>query len=298
MGRACLRLNKEWVPRLILTIENVKKVFVSGRKKVQAIDELSISLERGEFLCVVGPSGCGKSTLLNMVAGLEKSSAGRIMMNGREIREAGTDRTVMFQDSALFPWLRVIDNVEFGMMMAGVHKKARREKALKYLQMVHLLNFTDSWIHELSGGMRQRVALARALTLDSELLLMDEPFAALDSQTRRMLQEELLQIWRETGKTILFVTHSVEEAVLLADRVAIMTAGPGRLKKEFRIDETRPRDLKSPALSRLVAGIAEELKSEVDDIVRQGEEGIGSFKKDPVLSDAGSDLGNALQDRG
>jgi len=283
---------------MILTIEKIKKTFVSGRKSIPAVDDISFSLRRGEFLCLVGPSGCGKSTLLNLIAGLEKATGGQITLDGKAIREPGVDRTVIFQESALFPWLSVISNVEFGMKMAGLPKEARREKALQYLQMVNLLDFRDAWVHELSGGMKQRVALARALSLDSELLLMDEPFAALDNQTRQMLQAELLEIWQETRKTILFVTHSVEEAVLLADRIIVMTPGPGKIKREFIMNAARPRLRHSPELARTIAAIAMALGSEVDDIAFQDQVGGSPTQADPVLSGVDRHLADIVQSWG
>ena len=282
----------------MLTIDKIKKTFVSGPKSIPAVDDISFSLRRGEFLCLVGPSGCGKSTLLNLIAGLEKPTGGQINLDGKAIREPGVDRTVIFQESALFPWLSVIDNVEFGMKMAGLPKKARREKALHYLQMVNLHEYRDAWIHELSGGMKQRVALARALSLDSELLLMDEPFAALDSQTRHMLQAELLRIWQQTHKTILFITHSVEEAVLLADRIIVMTPGPGKIKREFIINAARPRLSQSPELAKTIAAIAMALGSEVDDIAIQDQDGVSPNQANSVLPGADRHLADIVQSWG
>jgi len=243
-----------------IVVEHVSKKFTTENHNINALDNINIEFDKGEFVCIVGPSGCGKSTLLNIIAGLEKATTGRVVCNGKIVEEAGPDRVVMFQEAALFPWLRVIDNVEFGMKMIGISKAERREKAMKYLKMVHLSQFQNCFIHELSGGMRQRVALARALTLDSEVLLMDEPFAALDSQTKSILQLELQEIWLKTKKSIIFVTHNVEEAVLLADRVIVMAANPGIIKKEIAIQLARPRQLGNIDVAYLMSDIIRELK--------------------------------------
>lgn len=277
-----------------LIVENVSKKFITKHNSVHTLDGINLNFKPGEFVCILGPSGCGKSTLLNVIAGLEAATEGRVILNDKEVKTAGPDRAVMFQESALFPWLKVIDNVEFGMKMAGVPKEGRREKALKYLKMVHLTKFQDSYIHELSGGMRQRVALARALTLDSEVLLMDEPFAALDSQTKNILQVELQQIWLETKKTVIFITHNVEEAVFLADRVIVMAANPGRVKKEFIIQVARPRQLESLDLAYLVASIMKELKEEVEKVAKAEYDNDWNIQKDIVLPDTDSNLGAGL----
>ncbi|RCX17257.1 NitT/TauT family transport system ATP-binding protein [Anaerobacterium chartisolvens] len=277
-----------------LVIENVGKEFAARHKKTHTLDNINLEIKEGEFVCILGPSGCGKSTLLNIIAGLEGASRGRILLNGCEVKGAGPDRAVMFQESALFPWLRVVDNVEFGMKMAGIPKQQRRQKALKYLKMVHLTKFQKSFIHELSGGMKQRVSLARALTLDSKILLMDEPFAALDSQTKNILQLELQQIWWETKKTVIFVTHNVEEAVLLADRVIVMSANPGRVKKEFDIQLARPRHIESQDLSYMVGYILKELKEEVEKVAKSEYDSDWHIEKDSVLPDADSNMGAGL----
>lgn len=277
-----------------LRIEKVSKDFQTQHKSTHVLEEIELQVEKGEFVCLLGPSGCGKSTLLNILAGLDQASEGKVSFNGREISGPGPDRVVMFQESALFPWLKVMDNVEFGMKLAGIPKKERREKALKYLKMVHLTKFKNSYIHELSGGMKQRVALARALTLDSEILLMDEPFAALDSQTKRLLQDELQRIWAETHKTIVFVTHSVEEAVLLADRIVVMSADPGRVKAEYRIDFERPRNLEDAQLRTIIGEILKDLKEEVEKVAQEEYDLDWNAGKDHVLSAGDSTVGIRL----
>ena len=226
---------------MALVIENLSKKFDNSNQ--HTLKEINLTIENGEFVCIVGQSGCGKSTLLNLVAGLEKPTTGKILLNDKPIFEPGADRTVMFQEHGLFPWLNVIDNVTFGLKLNNVPKGVQLEKADYYLKMVHLDNYKDYAIHQLSGGMRQRVALARALTMDSDILLMDEPFSALDKQTSNRLREELEQIWLQTGKTILFITHSVEEAVYLADKVIILSPVTKQIVETVNINLPRPRDI-------------------------------------------------------
>ena len=275
-------------------VEKVSKSFITKTDKINTLNDINVTFHKGEFICILGPSGCGKSTLLNIIAGLEQATTGRVICNGQEVQEAGPERVVMFQEPALFPWLKVIDNVEFGMKLAGIPKEERREKAAKYLRMVHLTRFQNCFIHELSGGMRQRVALARALTMDSDVLLMDEPFAALDSQTKSILQLELQQIWLETKKNIIFVTHNVEEAVLLADRVLVMAANPGVIKKEFHIQLARPRQPDNVDLAYLAADIMKELKEEVEKVAKAEFDNDWTSKKDIILSDSDSNMGTGI----
>lgn len=277
-----------------IVVENISKSFFTKHKATHTLERVNLEINTGEFVCILGPSGCGKSTLLNIIAGLENASEGKIFLNDQEVTGPGPDRAMMFQESALFPWLRVLDNVEFGMKMTGIAKELRREKALKYLKMVHLLKFQNSFIHELSGGMKQRVALARALTLDSEVLLMDEPFAALDSQTKNILQTELQRIWLETKKTIVFVTHNVEEAVLLADRVVVMTANPGQIKAVFDIQLSRPRQLEDIDLAYMVAKIMKEVKDEVEKVAKDEYDSDWTIEKDRVLPSINNNLGSGL----
>lgn len=243
-----------------LFINNISKSYITRNNKIIVLENINLDVRCSEFICIIGPSGCGKTTLLNIISGLDKATEGRMEYNGKEIRLPGIDRAVVFQEVALFPWLNVFENVEFGMKVAKIPKVQRKEKVLKYLQMVHLQDFQNSYIHELSGGMKQRVALARALTLDSQILLMDEPFAALDSKTKHNLHFELQQIWHETKKTIIFITHNLEEAVTLADRVIIMSSRPGRIKKEFIIDLPRPRLSNAP----IIKEYAEEMLLQLD----------------------------------
>ena len=233
-------------------------------ERLLALDHINLQVRAGEFLCIVGPSGCGKSTLLHLIAGLHSQSSGQILVDGNPVQGPGTDRIMIFQDHALFPWLTVGENVEFGMKMKGVPKGERRKKTEHYLHLVHLGKFKKSYIHQLSGGMRQRVAIARALATEPDVLLMDEPFAALDAQTRDLLHDELERIWSETGRTIIFVTHNVREAVRLGDRVVLMTFRPGRVKREFSITLPRPRSLEDPEVALTARSVLDELREETN----------------------------------
>jgi len=233
-------------------------------ERLLALDHINLQVRTGEFVCIVGPSGCGKSTLLHLIAGLHSQTSGQILVDGHPVQGPGTDRIMIFQDHGLFPWLTVGENVEFGMKMKGVPKTERLEKMRYYLQLVHLAKFEKSYIHQLSGGMRQRVAIARALATEPDVLLMDEPFAALDAQTRDLLHDELERIWSETGCTIIFVTHNVREAVRLGDRVVLLTFRPGRVKSEFPVELPRPRSLEDPEVALAARAVLDELREETN----------------------------------
>jgi len=219
----------------LLEVKNLYKVFAADGRIVTALDHLSLSIEEHEFVSIVGPSGCGKSTFLHIVGGFEPATAGELRLNGRPIGPPGPDRGMMFQDLSLFPWLTAIENVAWPLEMKGLAKAERLKKAGEYLDLVHLSRYGDFYPGQLSGGMKQRVALARLFALDPEVMLMDEPFGALDSQTRELLQEELQSIWRRTRKTALFVTHDIDESIYLATRLIVFTARPGRIKADIRI---------------------------------------------------------------
>ncbi len=246
-----------------LQAKNIVKSFDHNGNSVQVLDGINLNVEEGDFVCIVGPSGCGKSTFLNIIAGLEQPDSGEILLNGKSISTAGPDRTMVFQEGALFPWLKVIDNVEFGLKIAGIPKDERRQISQRYLDMMQLTKFADSYIYQLSTGMKQRVAIARALALDPEILLMDEPFAALDSQTRDLLLVELQLIWERTKKTIIFVTHNIVESVVLGDRVVIFKNRPSKIKNEITIEYRRPRLVEDENLQKYWHEILSELKSEV-----------------------------------
>jgi len=237
---------------------------VQSGERLLALDHINLEVRAGEFVCVVGPSGCGKSTLLHLIAGLHLPTSGQILVDGNPIHGTGTDRIMIFQDHGLFPWLTVGQNVEFGMKMKGMAKAERQEKTQQYLRLVHLGKFEHSYIHQLSGGMRQRVAIARALATEPDVLLMDEPFAALDAQTRDLLHDELERIWSDSGRTVIFVTHNVREAVRLGDRVVLLTFRPGRVKHEFPIDLPRPRHLEDFDVARTAREILDELREEIN----------------------------------
>jgi NitT/TauT family transport system ATP-binding protein len=229
-----------------------------------ALQNIDLEIEQGEFVCIVGPSGCGKSTLLHLIAGLDSPTTGEVIVDEAPVKGPGTDRILLFQELGLFPWLTVRQNVEFGLKMAGVSKIERRDRARIFLRMVHLSHFEDHYIHQLSGGMKQRVALARSLALRPKILLMDEPFAALDAQTRDMLHDELERIWKETAPTIVFVTHNVREAVRLGDRVLLMSFRPGRIKTQFQITLNRPRHVEDSDVAYLSKEILGQLREEID----------------------------------
>ncbi|MBN2285011.1 MAG: ABC transporter ATP-binding protein [Tissierellales bacterium] len=253
---------------MVLVVNNVSKIFKSRSKETVVFNSLNLNIRKGEFLCLIGPSGCGKSTLLNIIAGLEQATEGEVLLEGKVVSDPGPDRIMMFQEAALFPWLKVIDNVIFGLKIAGVKKGEAYKMAERYLHMTHLSQFKNAYIHELSGGMRQRVALARCLCMDAEIMLMDEPFGALDSQTRFILQLELQKIWEATKKTIIFVTHSVEEAVLLSDRIVLMSANPGGIKKIYEINLPRPREVDSDAVVHQMSSVLKDLKEEVGKVAK------------------------------
>jgi NitT/TauT family transport system ATP-binding protein len=238
-----------------LALQDVSKVYGHGAAAVPALDRVSLEVRSGELLCVVGASGCGKSTLLNLVAGLDTPTAGRVDVRGTA--------ALMFQEAALFPWLTVAGNVELALRLRKVPKKERADRAAALLSTVHLDGFGGRRPHELSGGMRQRVALARAFAQDADVLLMDEPFGALDAMTRDLLHHELERLWADRGLTVVFVTHNVREAVRLADRVVLLSSRPGRVAGEFEIDIDRPRRIESPEVSFLAATITDRLREEV-----------------------------------
>jgi len=251
-----------------IRLEGVNVTFAGRQGEVAALQDVSLAIQPGEFACLVGPSGCGKSTLLNIIAGLIKPQSGTAYKDEQPITGAGPDRAVIFQESALFPWLTAVQNVEFALKHIR-NRRERRDRAMGFLQMVHLSRFASANPHELSGGMRQRVAIARALAMDPDILLMDEPFAALDAQTRDMLIEEVQRIWLETRKTVVFVTHNVLEAVTLGDRVFSMGTRPGRIKQELLIQLARPRQVESTETARMAQRILADLKDEIRKIVQE-----------------------------
>ncbi|MBC3861397.1 ABC transporter ATP-binding protein [Undibacterium jejuense] len=234
-----------------IEINAVNKIFKTADKEVVALHDINLEIPEGQFVCLLGPSGCGKSTLLNAIAGFALPSDGSIIANGKEVREPGPDRGMVFQEYALFPWMTVEKNIAFGLEIKGMKNVDIEQRVSNLLQMLGLYEFRQRYPKDLSGGMRQRVAIARVLALDSPIMLMDEPFGALDALTRRNLQDELLRIWSELKKTIIFVTHSIEEAIYLADRIIVMTYRPGTVKKDILLDLPRLRDPSSVQFNEL-----------------------------------------------
>ena len=246
-----------------LEAKNIVKYFSHDSHNLKALGGINLKIESGDFVCLVGPSGCGKSTFLRIVAGLEKPDEGQIIFDGQPVTETGPEKIMVFQEGALFPWLKVQDNVEFGLKMAGISKEERAKISRRYLDMMQLTKFADSFTYQLSTGMKQRVAIARALVMDPDVLLMDEPFAALDPQTRDLLLVEMQLIWEKTKKTILFVTHNVAEAAVLGTKVVVFSNRPSIIKKEFTNDFSRPRTAEDDSLKKFQQDVLLELRPEV-----------------------------------
>ena len=234
-----------------IAVKGVNKIFASADREVVALKDIHLDIPQGQFVCLLGPSGCGKSTLLNAIAGFSLPTSGSITADGKAVTGPGPDRGMVFQEYALFPWMTVEKNIAFGLEIKGVAEEKIQETVASLLAKLGLTDFRNRYPKDLSGGMRQRVAIARILALDSPIMLMDEPFGALDALTRRNLQDELLRIWAELGKTVIFVTHSIEEAIYLADRIVVMTYRPGTVKRDLLVDLPRLRDPSSPAFNSL-----------------------------------------------
>lgn len=245
-----------------ISIVNLSKSYRTDDSETVAIQDFTLDIKKGELISIIGPSGCGKTTVLRMIAGLMPPTSGKILIDGRECTGPGPDRGMVFQDFALFPWRSVIQNVEFSLEVAGVPKEERRQRAERYLDAVGLLEFKDHRIHELSGGMKQRVGIARALVNKPDVVLMDEPFGALDAQTRNIMQVELLKVLAKTDQTIIFVTHSVDEAVFLSDRIVILTKRPAKIKEALEIQWPHPRDRASADFTYLRKRILKQLEKE------------------------------------
>jgi NitT/TauT family transport system ATP-binding protein len=276
-----------------ISFEQVRKEFIVRGKnrsdpaqRFVALEDISLDVKAGEFLALVGPSGCGKSTLLDLLGGLTTPTSGRLLLDGKPITGPARDRGIVFQQYALYPWRTAQQNIEFGLEIAGESSSVRRERAEHYLALVGLSAFADRYPHELSGGMKQRVAIARSLAYEPEVLLMDEPFAALDAQTREGLQVELLRIWRSTGKTILFITHSIDEAVVLGQRVAVITARPGRIKQIVDIPEalhSETEDVRSlPLFGEVRHKIWDLLHDEVSRATALGHKPVATIEKEEL----------------
>ncbi|QWG20172.1 ABC transporter ATP-binding protein [Bradyrhizobium sediminis] len=247
-----------------IEISRLSKVFKDAKRKsdVVALDDINLQVAKNEFVCLLGPSGCGKSTLLNMIAGFEKPTSGTVTVDGQLISSPGSDRGVVFQQANLMPWLPVWENVAFHLLLRGNQKSERRTIAQRYIDMVGLTGFENHYPSELSGGMNQRVGIARALLMNPQVILMDEPFGALDEQTRMDMQNELVRIWQKHQGTIVFVTHGIDEALTLGTHVAVMSARPGRIREIIPIDLSRPRDITSPQFNETKRHILDLLRSE------------------------------------
>lgn len=258
----------------MLEIKGLKKSFDENERII--LEDINLNIEKGEFISILGPSGCGKTTLLNIIAGIEKEFQGEIISEFSKI-------AVMFQEGGLFPWLNVYQNVEFPLKLNKVDRENRKKLVEKYLRMVHLSAFKEKLVHQLSGGMRQRVALARALAYDSDILLLDEPFSALDSQIKNILLLQIQEIWRETGKTFIFVTHNVEEAVMLSNRIVLLSVNPGKVKKEYEVHLPRPRTIGNREILDYVIKIQSDLKEEVEKVAKEEYDNDYSIKADDLL---------------
>jgi NitT/TauT family transport system ATP-binding protein len=247
-----------------IRMRDLRKVFTRDKTKVIAVDDFDLDIRVGELVCLLGPSGCGKTTVLRMVAGLERKTAGELEVAGKNVTSPGSERGMVFQEFALFPWRTVRKNIEFGLEVKGILESERGKTSSQLIELVGLKGFEDAHPNELSGGMKQRVGIARALANEPAVLLMDEPFGSLDAQTRNLMQKELLRIWSATGKTILFVTHSVDEAVFLADRIVVMTARPGKVREDIPVGLPRPRDRTSREFIEVRGKVLAELDEEFE----------------------------------
>ncbi|OIJ11859.1 nitrate/sulfonate/bicarbonate ABC transporter ATP-binding protein [Anaerobacillus arseniciselenatis] len=278
-----------------VTIKNVEKTFFNKEEKTSftVFNDINLNIKKGEFLSLLGPSGCGKSTLLNIVAGLDKATNGVVQVGSKTITAPGPDRGVVFQEAALMPWLTVLENVMFG-LKKKMSKDEAEKKALEYLKLVHLSKFVGSYPHELSGGMKQRVSIARALAMDPEILLMDEPFGALDEQTRSMLHKEVQFIWEQTGKTIIFVTHNIRESVILSDRIILMGTRPGGIIGEFPVNLERPRKPSSPEFVKLEEDIMKQLAGEIEKVMKEEMGDDYNSKKASLLYGTNRNMGEHI----
>ncbi len=280
---------------MYLKLENVYKKFqIDKHNELNVLNDINLSVKKGEFVSLLGPSGCGKSTLLYLIAGLEKVSEGKMTLDNKTIDKPGPDRVVVFQSDGLFPWMTVLENVLYGLKIKKMPNEVANKKAHDMLKMVHLGKYIDSYPHQLSGGMKQRVAIARALVMEPDVLLMDEPFAALDEQTRMVLHKELLDIWRKTEVTIVFVTHNIREAVLLSEKIVVMATRPGNIKKVFEpksySDGITPNDI----TLKLEKDIMKVLQEEIEKVLKEEMGDDYSFKADHIHRDTSGDLGSHI----
>ena len=280
---------------MYLTIDGIEKSFPHKEKgQVKVLDRIDLHVEKGQFVSIVGPSGCGKSTLLYLIAGLEQPDSGEIRISGKKVKGAGPDRVVVFQEDGLFPWLTVLDNVTYGLRLKNMSKKEAEDKGRDMLKMVHLSNYADAYPHQLSGGMKQRASIARALVMDPDILLMDEPFAALDEQTRMVLHNELLEIWKKTKVTIFFITHNIREAVLLSEKIIVFETRPGKIKETFTVQTTKDGITPNDVTLQLEKQILAALEDEIEKVLKEEMGDDYSFKTRNLHRDTSGDMGSHI----
>ncbi|MDF2790512.1 MAG: sugar transporter ATPase [Neobacillus sp.] len=280
---------------MYLTIEKIQKSFVNDRKEnVKVLDGINLNVKKGSFVSIVGPSGCGKSTLLYLVAGLDKADSGEIRVDGELVSKPGPERVVVFQEAGLFPWLTVLENVTYGLNLKKMPKEEAKAKALDVLKMVHLSKYVNSYPHELSGGMKQRVSIARALVMEPDILLMDEPFSALDEQTRMVLHKELLDIWRKTKVTIFFITHNIREAVLLSEEVVVFATRPGRIKEIIPVPTMKDGVTPDSVTLNTEQRILSILQEEIEKVLKEEMGDDYSFKTDHLHRGDSGDMGSHI----
>lgn len=280
---------------MYLTIEKIQKSFVNDRKEnVKVLDGINLNVKKGSFVSIVGPSGCGKSTLLYLVAGLDKADSGEIRVDGDLVTKPGPERVVVFQEAGLFPWLTVLENVTYGLILKKIPKEEAKAKALDVLKMVHLSKYVNSYPHELSGGMKQRVSIARALVMEPDILLMDEPFSALDEQTRMVLHKELLEIWRKTKVTIFFITHNIREAVLLSEEVVVFATRPGRIKEIIPVPTMKDGVTPDSVTVNTEQRILSILQEEIEKVLKEEIGDDYSFKTDHLHRGDSGDMGSHI----
>lgn len=274
----------------MIAIKGLSKLY----EELKVLEDINLDIPDGQFVSLIGPSGCGKTTLINIISGLDKATEGEIIIEGQKVEGTHTDRIMVFQNAALFPWLNVYENVAFGLKNLNKSKEEIKIRVDEMLKKVHLYKFKDKYPHQLSGGMKQRVSIARSIVMDPKILLMDEPFSALDEQTRMLLHNELQQIWLETKKTIIFVTHNIREAVKLSDRVIVMGTRPGRIIDDITIEIEHPRQSTDPKVFYNEDFIFKKLKGEIEKIAREELGDDYSFEKEPLSSRLTNTMGGGI----
>lgn len=278
-----------------LTVDGIEKSFMNEKKeRIKVLDDINIEVEKGSFVSIVGPSGCGKSTLLYLIAGLDKADTGEIRVAGKKVSKPGPERVVVFQEAGLFPWLTVLENVTYGLKLKKMPKEEAKAKALDILKMVHLSRYVDSYPHQLSGGMKQRVAIARALVMEPDILLMDEPFSALDEQTRMVLHKELLEIWRKTKVTIFFVTHNIREAVQLSEKIIVFATRPGKIKETISVPSMKDGVMPDSVTLNTEQRVLSILQEEIEKVLKEEMGNDYSFKTNHIHRDDSGDMGSHI----